>query len=393
MRILLVAPQPFYQERGTPIAVRMLVETLCSQGHVVDLLTFHEGMDLEIEGLRILRIPAVPGLRNIPIGISWKKLICDLLLSIELVGLALTRGYDAIHAVEEAVFPAVLLRSAARVRVVYDMDSMLGEQLVSKWRLLRPMTRAFRALERAALRRVDAVFAVCKDLASHVASDVPHVPVFLIEDVALPPPPPSAPTERLRESLGIEGTLALYVGNLQGYQGVEQLVNAMALVPPGCNITLVLIGGMSGDVARMRSLVKKLKVQQRVILLGPRPVAHLANYLAQADLVVSPRLRGNNTPMKVYSYMQSGRAILATRIRSHTQVLDENCAHLVDSNPEALARGLMLLADDSPLRARLGAAAHVRAMESYSIDAFREKVRVAYESLEQSLEPATEAHR
>ena len=50
MRILLVAPQPFYQERGTPIAVRMLVEVLCGQGHAVDLLTFHEGADLDIEG-------------------------------------------------------------------------------------------------------------------------------------------------------------------------------------------------------------------------------------------------------------------------------------------------------------------------------------------------------
>src|SRR5215471_21490178 len=69
MRILLVAPQPFYQERGTPIAVRILVETLCLQGHTVDLLCYHEGRDLEIEGLRILRTPPLPGIRNIPVGI------------------------------------------------------------------------------------------------------------------------------------------------------------------------------------------------------------------------------------------------------------------------------------------------------------------------------------
>ena len=382
MRILLVAPQPFYQERGTPIAIRLLAETLCSQGHAVDVLTYHEGVDLEIAGLRILRTPALPGVRNIPIGISWKKLLCDVLLCARLLGLALTRSYDVIHAVEEAVFPAILLRSAARARVVYDMDSMLGEQLLAKWRFLRPVARALRALERAAIRRADAVFAVCEDLASHVAADAPGVPVFLIEDVALPAEPLAAPAERLRESLGIRATLALYVGNLQRYQGVEPLVHAMALLPADRDVTLVLIGGSQREVARMRALVDGLELQRRVILMGPRPVAHLASYLTQADVLVSPRLHGTNTPMKVYSYMRSGTAILATRIRSHTQVLDEECAYLVAPEAQALAQGLARMADDCELRARLGAAARLRALQRHSLDAFREKVRFAYRSLQ-----------
>lgn len=382
MRILLVAPQPFYQERGTPIAIRMLVETLCSQGHAVDVLTYHVGMDLEIHGLRILRTPALPGVRDIPIGISWRKLLCDFLLCGKLLALALTRRYDVIHAVEESVFPAVLLRPFARARVVYDMDSMLGDQLVAKWRLLRPMARMLRAVERATIRRVDAVFAVCKDIASHVAADAPGVPVFVIEDVALPTHGAAGKAERLRESLDIHGTLALYVGNLQRYQGVEQLVGGMALLPAESPITLVLIGGAPSDIARLRAMVEKLKLERRVRVLGRRPLAHLAGLLAQADVLVSPRVQGNNTPMKIYSYMQSGTAILATRIRSHTQVLDEDCAHLVDAGPEGLARGLMQMSADPVLRARVGAAARRRALEHYSVDAFREKVQAAYRTLE-----------
>ena len=382
MRILLVAPQPFYQERGTPIAVRMLAEVLCSQGHAVDLLTYHEGADLDIEGLRILRTPALPGLRHVPIGISWKKLVCDLLISGRLVGLALSHHYDVIHAVEEAVFPAILLRSAARARVVYDMDSMLGEQLVSKWRLLRPVEHALRAVERAAIRRADAVFAVCSDLAQHVKVDAPGVPVFLIEDVAVPSQELGGGAEPLRELLDIHGPLALYVGNLQRYQGVEQAVRAMAEVPQAADVTLVLIGGGEEEAARLRSLVRKLHLEERVYLLGPRPLAQLSGFLAQADILVSPRLRGSNTPMKIYSYMNSGTAILATRILSHTQVLDDDSALLVESHPQALAQGLATLAADPALRARLGAAARRRARERYSLDAFREKVRAAYQTLE-----------
>jgi glycosyltransferase involved in cell wall biosynthesis len=382
MRILLVAPQPFYQERGTPIAVRMLVEVLCAQGHVVDLLTYHEGADLDIEGLRILRTPALPGLRHVPIGISWKKLICDLLISGRLLGLALSRRYNVIHAVEEAVFPAILLRSSARARVVYDMDSVLGEALVAKWRLLRPAERVLRALERAVIRRADAVFAVCNDLARHATVDAPGVPVFLNEDVALPSHPLGGGAEPLRELLDIRGPLALYVGNLQRYQGVEQVVRAMALLPRVFDPTLVVIGGAPEDVARMRALVRRLHLEEQVYLLGPRPLAQLAGFLAQADILVSPRLRGSNTPMKVYSYMNSGTAILATRILSHTQVLDDDCALLVEPNPQALAKGLATLAADEALRTRLGADARRRASERYSLEAFRQKVCAAYQTLE-----------
>jgi glycosyltransferase involved in cell wall biosynthesis len=360
----------------------MLVEVLCGQGHAVDLLTYHEGADLDIDGLKILRTPALPGLRHVPIGISWKKLVCDLLISARLLQLVLSRRYDVIHAVEEAVFPAILLRSSAHARVVYDMDSMLGESLVSKWRLLRPVERALRAMERAVIRRADAVFAVCSDLAQHVTDDAPGVPVFLIEDVALPTQQHCGSAEPLRELLDIQGSLALYVGNLQRYQGVEQLVRALAQVPKALDLTLVLIGGAESDIGRVRALVRKLHLEERVYLLGPRPLAQLTGFLAQADILVSPRSQGSNTPMKVYSYMNSGTPILATRILSHTQVLDDNCAQLVEPNSRALAQGLATLATDEGLRARLGAAARRRAREKYSVEAFREKVRAAYRTLE-----------
>jgi glycosyltransferase involved in cell wall biosynthesis len=382
MYILLIAPQPFFQERGTPLAVRLLVETLCAQGHRVDLLTFPEGQDVRVEGLRVLRIPRLPFIVRVPIGISWKKLAYDALMCGSLVWLTLTRRYDVIHAVEEAIFPAVLLRGAARLGVVYDMDSILGEQLTAKWRLLQPLSRAFAALERAAIRRTQAVFAVCKDLASRAQTAAPKVPVFLIEDVAQPVAPIAGRSEQLRRELGFTGLLALYVGNLESYQGIEELIRALALLPPSLELMLVLIGGGPGKVAALRSLAESLGVQHRFRAVGPRPVSRVGDYLAQADILISPRRQGYNTPMKVYSYMLSGKAILATRIAAHTQVLDDDSALLVAPRAEAIARGLTDLAGDPQRRARLGAIARSRAANRYSLEVFREKVRAAYESLE-----------
>jgi hypothetical protein len=48
VKILVLAPHPFFQARGTPLAVRRVLEFLSSRGHQIDLLTFHEGENVEI---------------------------------------------------------------------------------------------------------------------------------------------------------------------------------------------------------------------------------------------------------------------------------------------------------------------------------------------------------
>lgn len=103
MRILLVAPQPYYSERGTPIAVRLLAATLAGTGHSVDLLTYPYGEDVVTENVRVLRCKRFPGIRHIPIGFSLSKLLTDLFLTASVIRLARRGAYDVIHAVEEAV--------------------------------------------------------------------------------------------------------------------------------------------------------------------------------------------------------------------------------------------------------------------------------------------------
>ena len=154
MKILLIAPQPFYQERGTPIAVRLLIETLCTGGHEIHLLTYHEGEDVEVPGLKIFRIPKPPWIGKIPIGFSWKKVICDLYLSVQMMGLVRKNNYEVIHAVEESIFPAAALNVLVRTKLIYDMDSLLSEQIADKWnsaRFLLPLLSFFesRSLQRS----------------------------------------------------------------------------------------------------------------------------------------------------------------------------------------------------------------------------------------------------
>ena len=105
-------------------------------------------------------------------------------------------------------------------------------------------------------------------------------------------------------------------------------------------------------------------------------------YLRQADVVVSPRVQGRNTPMKVYSYLDSGRPLAATRIPAHTQVLDETIAYLTEPRADALGAGLVRLLSDDVLRERLACAAKERVRNDFSPRAFEAKVAAFYRMVE-----------
>ena len=384
MKVLLVAPQPFYQERGTPIAVRLLVETLCSFGHEVDLLVYHEGADIRIQGARVIRAGRPPGIHQVPIGISFQKLVCDIWLIASMFRLMRRNRYDVVHAVEEAVFPAAFAVRNSGAKLVYDMDSSLADQLTDKWRWLRPLRGSLESIERFTVRRAALVIAVCEDLAVKVRPWAGTQRVLVLPDVPMGDTPSDVQVESLRKLVGAEAVIGLYAGNLERYQGIDLLVQAMARVPRESPMRMVVIGGSTAHVLKYRQLVQDLGIADRVLLLGARPVAQLGAYLSQADVLVSPRTLGQNTPMKVYSYMQSGKAIVATDIRSHTQALDSGTAQLVACEPDALAAGLVAVAADPALRLRLGKAAREKAEREYSLPVFTAKLRAAYERLQHS---------
>lgn len=373
MKILLLAPQPFFVDRGTPIAVRAVAESLAAAGHQVDLVTFHGGRDVPMPGVRHVRAAKPPLVGDVPVGLSWQKLLCSLALFATAFRLLRRERHDCIHAVEDSVFLALALRLIGRQRLVYDMDSIMSDQIIEKWPRARPLGRAMRGLERVAMRASDVVLAVCPALAQRAAADAPAVPRFVLHDFPLWDDAGTAPRIRDPEDGRIT---VLYVGNLQHYQGVALLLEAAALLPVDSAIDIVVVGGLAEDARRSGD--------GRVRCLGPMPLDCLPGLLVQADVLVSPRLHGVNTPMKVYSYMQAGRPILATAILSHTQVLDEDCALLVAPTADALAQGLLALERDAALRLRLGAAARARVESRYSRARFEAILQEAYDGLKPS---------
>jgi glycosyltransferase involved in cell wall biosynthesis len=388
MKILLLAPHPFYQERGTPIAVDLLVGALEEQGHRIDLLTYHEGSDRAYgDAVRIHRIQAPPGCHRIRPGFSLKKLGADLYMHRQAMRMAATGNYDVVHAVEESAFMARRIRRRFGVPYIFDMDSSMPVQIADALPFARPVLPLMRYCERLAIRDAAAVTAVCDALADIArAAGARHV--VLLRDVPLTAPETAtAPVADFRTALGIDGLCLLYLGNLEKYQGIELLLRSFARLPAEAAAQLVIIGGIPKHIAHYRALADELGIGDRTHFPGPRPVAELPALLAEADILVSPRTKGQNTPMKIYSYMAAGKAILATDLPTHTQVLNSECARLAAPEPEAFAAAMHELILQPEMRAVLGAEARRIVSTRYSLAAFKEAVQSLY-----ALLPGKEEH-
>ena len=179
MNILLLAPEPFYQERGTPIAIDRMLQILSERHDQVDVVTYHEGWEVEHERITIHRIFSIPFVHNIRPGLSWKKLVCDMFVFFTALRLASRNHYQVIHAVEESVFIALVLKWLFKIPYVYDMDSSLAQQLVEKHPSLSPFTRLFNFFEGLAVRNAKAVVPVCAALAESIEKYHPEKIVIL----------------------------------------------------------------------------------------------------------------------------------------------------------------------------------------------------------------------
>ncbi len=381
MKILILAPQPFFQNRGTPIATRMLAEDLQTDGHDIDLFVYHEGENIDLGNINLHRTLKLPWTSNINPGFSFKKIICDCCMLVQVILLCHRKKYDMVHAGEEAVFIAMIVKYIYKIRYIYDIDSWLSDQLLDKFSFLKPFRKFFHVFEKAAVKYSDGAIAVCKALEEKVAMIDPDKPVLRLEDVSL-----LVKSCHIRESLsnivGNSDKVILYVGNLEGYQGIDLLLESFAIFAGRhSKASLIIIGGRQKDIDKYRSYATELAIGARVFFIGPRPIENLGMYLKQADLLVSPRINGENTPMKIYSYMASGIPIAATQILSHTQVLDDTNALLAKPTPESLANVFHKGLFEREKAKEISKRAEEIVESEYSRSAFKKKITRFYSEI------------
>lgn len=383
----MLAPEPFFEPRGTPFSEYHRIKALGELGHRIDLVTYPIGRDVDLPNLRIFRSWRPPFVRKVRIGPSPTKVVLDALMLFTILRRALTVKYDAIHSHEEMGLVGVWLAKWLRIPHLYDMHSSLPQQLTNfKYSRSSSLRRLFLWAEDQMVHGSRVVITICRELQDTVEQMGVGERALLIENVmgGDVEDAPSLAAEAVRPRWGIpaEAPLALYTGTFEPYQGVDLLIDAAAILArTHPHARVLVVGGEPGQVSAGRAAAEARGAAAVVVFTGQQPARDIPAFVDACDILVSPRIRGTNTPLKIYSYLRSGKPIVATNLRTHTQVLSSDVARLVPPEPVPFAAAVGELIDRPDERARLARAAAALAADKYSRAAYVRRTAEAYERL------------
>jgi glycosyltransferase involved in cell wall biosynthesis len=381
MNILMLAPEPFFQPRGTPISIYFRIKALSDLGHEIDLITYHIGEDVKIRGLKILRIRDFLPIKKVKIGPSLAKVPLDFLLFTRAFFRLTKKPYDLIISHEEAAWPGAILAKIWRRPHIYDMHSCLPDQLeASHFSRSELLKKTFLWIEKYIFKNSQALIVICPDLLNRVKKAGFGKRAVLVEnflDFKNQEFSEHQIQEKKRELAPKGEKIVLYTGNFEPYQGIPLLLEAAAKIEDE-RVFFLLVGGSRARRRKMARKAKALGISDRIIFTGEVTPSKVPLFISAADVLVSPRLGGTSTPLKIYSYLKSGKPLVATHLWTHTQVLNHKNSLLVRPNPQSLAEGICyaLWNEEAQKRAR---AAKELAEREYIYPRYLEKISRALE--------------
>jgi PEP-CTERM/exosortase A-associated glycosyltransferase len=240
---------------------------------------------------------------------------------------------DILHAHSPVlnVLPSLWIGRRRKLPVVYEVRALWEDAAVDHGVTTEGSVRyrGSRALETYALRHASHVTTICEGLrAEIVARGVPQNRVTVIPNAvdAQEFVFGRSADPALRAELGLEGARVVgFAGSFYSYEGLDLLVDAMAMLTPRwTNLRALLVGGGPHE-ATLRKQVKACGLEDRVIFTGRIPHAEVQRYYELMDVLAYPRRRMRLTelvtPLKPLEAMAQGRMVIASDVGGHRELV------------------------------------------------------------------------
>jgi glycosyltransferase involved in cell wall biosynthesis len=267
---------------------------------------------------------------------------------------------------------AIELRRRAGGLAIYDARD-LDVQSARFARLPGPWRRLLERRERDWARSVDALISVSKPYAKVLERSFGRKPTIVMNgppDYTPPNPPERLWHQKLRLADGTP--VVLYLGLVMPGRGIEQLMDAIGLVP-GAHL---VVAGYGVDYEHFREAATRLPHADRVHFVGGIAPADILASIAAADISAMP-VQGDtlnhqlNTPTKLFDAMGAGVPVVASDLPGMAPIVRETgCGELCDpEDPADIARAIRLILDATPeRRAQYREACRDAARGTYSWD-------------------------
>lgn len=369
MKILMLAPTPFFADRGCHVRIYEEARALMACGHEVRIATYHLGRDMA--GIATDRTIRIPWYRKLSAGPSWHKPYLDILLFFTALRAARRMRPDLIHAhLHEGAFFGVFLKKILGIPLLFDCQGSLTGELADHGfaRKGSLLYRFFALLEGWINRNADAIItssgAGRDDLVGRWGVPARKVTALMdgVDTAVFRP----YPRDEVRRRLGIapQVPLVVFLGVLNRYQGIDLLLSAMVILKAKGSPVRFLVMGFPDEGYREKA--RELGVDDMVTFTGRIDYGKAPACLSAGDMAVSPKISLTEANGKLFNYMACGLPTVVFDTPINREILGDAGVYARFGDAADLADRIEALAADAAGRDRLGQQVRDRAEKEHS---------------------------
>ncbi len=368
-RVLVIAPTPFFGDRGCHVRVYEEVRAIASLGIDSSIVTYPAGRDLD--DVRTVRAPYIPGIAGDPIGFAPGRPVLDMAVLLA-ANREVTRFQpDLLHAhLHEGIAIGTLLQKRHRLPLVADLQGSLTAEMVDQG-VFRddglPAT-LMRSIERWLVRQPTRLVTSSNQVVSLLKAQgvEPHRISPLPDGVDVTVFSPQPRDRELVQKLGLVGKkVVVFLGVLTDYQGVDLLLDvAEVFAKSDPDIHLLVLG--YPNETKYQSKARARGIDASITFPGRVPYGDAAKFLCLGDVAVSPKRSLTEANGKLLNYMGCGLPVVASDTPVNRELLGEKGVFAPVDDARAFVAELRQLLGDRPRAIDLGSALRRRAEDNYS---------------------------
>lgn len=302
------------------------------------------------------------------------------ILSALIAGLPLSRSAYLAHEVYTGLIAALVKLLTGRKTAIYVVDAQTDLKIGRGMWTSKLLIRIGRAVEFLSVRNADLLIALDSSLKPYlqmlgagkivVVSYGANLEMFAAGNA-----------KRIREKRELSGMkVVTYAGGMEPHHGAQYLARAAPIIAENRPDTKVMF---VGDGPLRPELEKT--AGRAAIFVGQVSYSDVPDYLAASDVLVIPAAPQSRyvsvITTKVFDYLSSGRAIVATDVGGIREAVGEACLIVPPEDPVSLAEAVIVLLNDENLRAELGARARRLAEERFDWNVLTDELVSALKGL------------
>ncbi|MCK5614501.1 glycosyltransferase family 4 protein [Candidatus Pacearchaeota archaeon] len=372
MKILSIAPTPFFSDRGCHVRILEETKALMELGHDVTICTYHLGRNLK--NIDTKRIPNIPWYNKLEAGPSYHMLYLDALLLFRSLHITLKEKPDIIHAhLHEGALIGKLCSKLRNIPLVFDVQGSLSGEMAAHGFMKSEslLYKIIFKLETIINNMSNGIITSSTNMGEILKSrfEVDDDKIFIIPDgVDTNTFHPNYDAKNLRKQLDIDNDkkTVVFLGLLNEYQGVDLLIESIPHIIKEVDNAHFLIMGFP-NVEKYKNMAEELGVLDNITFTGRIDYSEAPLYLNLGDIAVSPKItlsgEGNG---KIYNYMACGLPTVVFDFPTNREILGDTGVYVQTVDSKSLAEEIIGLLLDEQKQDELGLKVCEKAVNEYS---------------------------